>query len=101
MQLGPRGFGHFKWPLIITAVCLPIAIAIGLGVVLHMDRTGTPPAEMKARSEMLGQGLALFVCIVIGPFWVFAASKFGQERRALQDESKRLAKKVSRKSSRR
>lgn len=100
MQLGPRGWGHFKWPLIITAICLPVAIAFGLGVVLYMDRTGTPPAEMLERSKMLGQGLALFVCIVIGPLWIFAASRFGQERRAEQEESKRLAKRASKKARR-
>ena len=100
MQLGPRGRGHFKWPMIVTAVCLPLAIAVGLGVVLSMDRTNVSPAELQERSKMLGQGLAIFICIVIGPFWVFAASKYGQERRAEQAETKRLAKKASRKSRR-
>jgi len=101
MQLGPRGTGHFKWPMIITAVCLPIAIAIGLGLVVYMDRIGTPAAQMQERSKWVGQGLAVFVCIVLGPLWISAASLYGKERRAEQNELKRIAKKVSKKSSRR
>ena len=100
MQIGPRGLGHFKWPMIVTVVGLSVAIAFGLGVILYMDRSGTPQAEMQERSKMLGQGLAVFVCIVIGPFWIFAASRYGKERRAEQEESKGLAKKRPKKSRR-
>ena len=82
---------HFKRPLIVTGITLAVAIIAGIAIVTVVHRAKISDREKKARVEMLGGGLALGVCMIIFPFWIFAADKVGKERRAAR-EAERQAK---------
>ena len=73
---------HFKLPLIVTAIALILGIGVGVFGITQIHRSGKSNQEKKARAEMLGGGVALSVCFIIFPFWIFAAAKGGKERRA-------------------
>lgn len=79
---------HFKLPLIITSVTLVIAVAAGIGVVTWIHKSKISDREKKARAEMLGGGFGILTLIIITPPWLFAAAKFGKERRAQQEAAK-------------
>jgi len=73
---------HFKLPLIVTAITLVVAIIAGVAVVTVIHRAKISDREKKARAEKLGGGVGVGVLLIITPFWLIGASKFGKERRA-------------------
>ncbi|MFM8469084.1 MAG: hypothetical protein ACKODH_03810, partial [Limisphaerales bacterium] len=79
---------HFKLPLIITSVTLVIAVAAGIGVVTWIHKSKISDREKKARAEMLGGVMMISVRMPNPPPWLFAAAKFGKERRAQQEAAK-------------
>lgn len=76
---------HFKLPLIVTGVSLPIALLAGIAIVTVIFKSKVPDREKKARAEMLGGGMAIGVLMINFPFWIFAAAKVGKERRAARE----------------
>lgn len=73
---------HFKLPLIVTAITLVVAIIAGIVIVTVIHRAKISDREKKSRAEKLGGGVAVGVLLIITPFWLIGASKFGKERRA-------------------
>lgn len=73
---------HFKLPLIVTAITLAVAIMGGIAIVTVIHRAKISDREKKARAEKLGGGVGVGVLLIITPFWLIGASKFGKERRA-------------------
>ncbi len=73
---------HFKLPLIVTAVSLVVAIIAGVAIVTVIHRAKVSDRENQARAEKLGGGVGIGVLLIITPFWLIGASKFGKERRA-------------------
>jgi len=79
---------HFKLPLIITGVTLFVAVVAGIGVVTWIYKSKISDREKKARAEKLGAGFGGVTLLIITPSWLFAAAKFGKERRAAQEADK-------------
>ncbi len=79
---------YFKLPLIVTGIALLSVILLGIGGMVMIDRSGGNEKDKVARAGMLGTGLALATSIVIAPFWIFAAGKFGKERRERLEREK-------------
>jgi len=73
---------HFKLPLIVTGITLFIALIAGIAIVTVIHRAKISDHEKKARAEKLGGGVGGVVLLIITPFWLIGASKFGKERRA-------------------
>lgn len=73
---------HFKLPLVVTAITLAVALLAGIGIVTVIYKAKISDREKKARAEMLGGGVGVGVLLIITPFWLIGASKFGKERRA-------------------
>lgn len=73
---------HFRLPLIVTAITLVVAIIAGIAIVTVIHRAKISDREKKARAEKLGAGVGVGVLLIITPFWLIGASKFGKERRA-------------------
>ncbi len=73
---------HFKLPLIITGVTLFVAIAGGIGVITWIHKSKISDREKAERAQKLGGGFAIVTLLIIAPPWLFAAAKFGKERRA-------------------
>lgn len=73
---------HFKLPLIATAVTLVIAIIAGIVIVTVIHRAKISDSEKKARAEKAGAGVAGGALLIITPFWLIGASRYGKERRA-------------------
>ncbi|MSR60656.1 MAG: hypothetical protein EXS05_23955 [Planctomycetaceae bacterium] len=81
---------HFKIPLIVSAVVLVLMIGLGLGGVFWINRSGI---NTNQRSEMLGQGMGILTMIIVFPFWIYGAARFGKERR--EGQAKRSSKSAS------
>lgn len=73
---------HFKLPLIVTAITLVVAIIAGIAIVTVIHRAKISDREKRARAEKLGGGVGVGVLLIITPFWLIGATKFGRERRA-------------------
>lgn len=82
---------HFKLPLIITGVTLLVAILGGIGVVTWIHKSKISEREKTERAQKLGGGFGIVTLLIITPPWLFAAAKFGKERRAAQDAAKAVA----------
>lgn len=82
---------YFRIPLIVTGVAFLLVILIGIGGIIVIVNSNSPDQVKATRSAMLGSGLATTACLVIAPFWIFAAAKLGKERRAALAESKKAA----------
>lgn len=79
---------YFKLPLIITGMAFVVMIILGIGGMVLIGRSGGSDQDKVARSGMLGSGLALATSLVIGPFWILAAAKFGKDRRVALERQK-------------
>lgn len=77
-----RPMRHFKLPLIVTGVVVALALVFGLAAVTWIHQSKLSDRKKLARAQMLGAGTAVTTCLVIVPFWLFAAAKVGKERRA-------------------
>ena len=82
---------HFKTPLVVTGITLLVAIIAGIGMVTSIHKAKLSDREKKARVELLGGGMAIGVLMIVFPFWILAAGKVGNERRAAR-EAERQAK---------
>ena len=73
---------HFRFPLKLTIWSILVAVAISI-----LGATGIYFSKMSDRkkrewSALAGATLGLVVIVVVTPFWLVAAGKVGQERRA-------------------
>ena len=82
---------HFNLPLIATAVTFVIAIIAGIALITVIHRANISDAQKKSRAEKAGAGVTGAVLLIITPFWLVGASRFGKERRAAL-EAERQAK---------
>ena len=73
---------HFKLPLIVTAITFVVAIIAGIAIVTVIHRAKIPDSQKKARAEKLGGGVGGVVLLIITPFWLIGATRYGKERRA-------------------
>jgi uncharacterized membrane protein len=73
---------HFKLPLIATAITFVVALIAGIAIVTMIHRAKISDREKKARAEKLGGGVGIGVLIIITPFWLVGASRYGKERKA-------------------
>ncbi|GAB5405483.1 MAG: hypothetical protein Aurels2KO_37140 [Aureliella sp.] len=73
---------RFKIPLIATAIILTVTIIGGLAAITVIHYSDGSNREKAKRAELAGGGIATFGCIAIAPFWLYAAMKIGQEKRA-------------------
>ena len=72
---------RFKLPLIVTGMALLLAIVVGLVVVTSIHRSAGLRAEKEERAQKAGGAVAVGVCVVVAPFWFYAAAKVGKKRR--------------------
>jgi flagellar basal body-associated protein FliL len=82
---------HFKLPIIITGITLFVAVAAGIGVVTWIYKSKISDREKTERAQKLGGAFAIVTLLIITPPWLFAAAKFGKERRAQQEADKAAA----------
>lgn len=82
---------HFRTPLIVTGVVFLLVLLIGIGGIIVIVNSNATDQAKAARSAMLGSGVATTACLIVAPFWIFAAAKLGKERRAALAESKKAA----------
>lgn len=73
---------HFKLPLIATAITFVVALIAGIAIVTMIHRAKISDREKKARAEKLGGGVGIGVLIIVTPFWLVGASRYGKERKA-------------------
>ena len=75
---------HFKKPLRITLISFGVSLVLVviLGTVVYNQKISE--RKMKARVEMLGQGLGMLNALIVGPFWIFAAGRVREDRVAAQ-----------------
>ena len=75
---------HFKKPLRITLISFGVSLVLVviLGAVVYNQKISE--RKMKARVEMLGQGLGMLNALIVGPFWIFAAGRVREDRVAAQ-----------------
>lgn len=73
---------HFKLPLIATAITLAVAVIVGIVLVTVIHRAKISDGAKKARAEKAGAGVAGGVLVIITPFWLIGASRYGKQRRA-------------------
>lgn len=73
---------HFKLALIVTAVTLLVAIIAGIGIITVIHRAKISNREKQVRAEKFGGGVGVLVLLIITPFWLIGASRYGKERRA-------------------
>ena len=73
---------YFKLPLIVTGIALVLVMALGIAGAIWIAESSGTGREKEARAQMLGAGAATLLCVVVAPFWLFAAAKVGKERRA-------------------
>jgi hypothetical protein len=73
---------HFKLPLFVTGIVFLLALALGVGGMIWIERSAKSRQEKTDRVKLLGQGLGIATCLVIFPFWILAAGKVGEKRRA-------------------
>jgi hypothetical protein len=89
---------YFKLPLIVTGVTIALAMVVGIGAALWIDRTADSRSRVAERISMVGGGLGTLTAIIIAPFWILAAAKLGNDRREalrLKDAKKRSSKRRS------
>jgi hypothetical protein len=79
---------HFKLPLLVTGITLLIALIVGVAVVSSIH--GSPASNQRKleRAQQIGGAVAVGACVVIAPFWLFAAAKVGKERRQTQHRAR-------------
>ena len=73
---------HFKLALIVTAVTLLVPIIAGIGIITVIHRAKISNREKQVRAEKFGGGVGVLVLLIITPFWLIGASRYGKERRA-------------------
>ena len=73
---------HFKLPLLITGIAFALTLVVGLLIVTKIYRSKISDQQKFARVQKLGAGMGTMTVLVIAPFWLFAAAKVGQQRRA-------------------
>jgi hypothetical protein len=83
---------HFKLPLLVTAITLLLAVIVGVIMITSIHRSQTSSARKLERAQIAGGGVAVAACVVVAPFWLFAAAKVGKERR----QARELARKQTR-----
>ncbi len=76
-----RVMQHFKLPLIVTAIVLPLTLVTALLAVTWIFYLDIPNAQKAQRAELMGNGIAKMGCIIMAPFWFFYAATFGNSRR--------------------
>ena len=78
---GEERVRRFKLPLIVTGLALLFAVVVGLLVVTSIHRSAGSRAEKEERAQKAGGAVAVGVCLVVAPFWLYAGAKVGKERR--------------------
>lgn len=80
---------QFKVPLIVTGVALLLALVIGIAGVTRIHQSTSSNRQKQQRAQLLGSGVATATCIVIAPFWLYAAAQVGKRRREAQARTRR------------
>jgi hypothetical protein len=78
---------YFKLPLIVTATVLPLALVTGVVMMYWILDLEIPHQEKAARAEQVGSGLAKLVCLIIAPFWLISAFRYGMHKRVIANKS--------------
>ena len=71
---------HFKKPLRITLISFGISLVLVVILGTVVTNQNLSERKMKARVEMMGQGLGMLNVLVVGPFWIFAAGRVREDR---------------------
>ena len=71
----------FKRPLIITGIAFAVALLVGIVGVTLIHNAELSNRKKQERAQMLGAGVGITTCVVVAPFWLFAAAKVGKARR--------------------
>lgn len=80
---------HFKVPIIVTCVALVLALIVSVVVVTSIHNSKGSSRSKALRAQQAGAGVAVATCLVIAPFWLFAAAKVGKARREARDQARR------------
>lgn len=83
---------EFRLPIRVTVIAFIVAILLVVAGSTWIYMSESSASRANRRAEMMGTGLAVLMCIVVAPFWLMAAGKIGEERRA-----QRMAAKEERK----
>lgn len=76
---------YFKLPLIVTAVAVVLAIGTGLFMITSIHRAKLSNRQKEERAQKLGGAVGLVTLLVITPFWLVAAGKYGKDRRQARE----------------
>ena len=80
---------RFKLPLIVTGVALVLAIILGVVIITSIHGSRDSSRRKQERAAQAGGAVAVGVCVVVAPFWFWAAAKVGKERRAAREREAR------------
>lgn len=72
---------HFKLPLIVTAIVLPLMLVVGIGAIYWIFQLEIPESQKAERGGKAGSAIATMGCIILAPFWWVAAAKAGKALR--------------------
>jgi len=78
---------RFKIPLIATGVILALMLVVGAASIAWIANSDGSKRKRMERASMAGTAVATVGCIAIAPFWLYAAAKFGEERRRLKRQT--------------
>ena len=83
----------FKTPIIVTAITFGLLIVIGIISITMIHNSSGSSRQKNERAAMVGSGAAVLGGIIVAPFWIYTASKVGQERRKSAKGTKKTKKK--------
>ncbi len=80
----------FKLPLIVTGIAFTLALVIVIAASAWVYQSETSNRRKVDRAQKIGSGVGIATCMVIAPFWFFAAAKVGKQRRAAREARKAI-----------
>ena len=83
---------EFKLPIRVTAIAFALALVATVAGCTWIYMSESSNSRAMRRAEMMGSGVAVMTCLVIAPFWLMAAGKVGEERRAQKLAAKKERK---------
>lgn len=83
---------YFKLPLMVTGICFMVALVATIVAVIWIQKSDISNAEKAERAKSLGMAVGMAGSLIPAPFWIFAAGRYGKDRREEQEqEQERMA----------
>ena len=87
---------NFKLPLIATGIAFLLAIIAGLIIITSIHGSQDSRTQKEQRAQTAGAAVAGATCLIVAPFWLYAAAKVGKQRRQARDHATRARNQLRR-----